>query len=102
MCIDFIPESAKEYKSLDGSIKTLVDKKLEQLKKNHYLGEELGNKYNMDLTGFYKLYFRKKTYRIVYRIIKNGIEIIEIWGIGKKDKMEIYKDINKRIKNRFG
>ena len=100
MSIEFIPEASEEYKYLDGSIKILADKKIEQLKKNHYLGEELGNKYNMDLTGYYKLYFRKKTYRIVYRIIKNGIEIVEIWGIGKKDKMEIYKDINKRINDR--
>ena len=100
MSIEFIPEASEEYESLDGSIKILADKKIEQLKKNHYLGEELGNKHNMDLTGYYKLYFRKKTYRIVYRIIKNGIEIVEIWGIGKKDKMEIYKDINKRINDR--
>ena len=100
MSIEFIPEASEEYKSLDGSIRILADKKIEQLKKNHYLGEELGNKQNMDLTGYYKLYFHKKTYRIVYRIIKNGIEIVEIWGIGKKDKMEIYRDINKRINDR--
>ena len=100
MSIEFIPEASEEYNSLDGSIRILADKKLDQLDKNHYLGEELGNKYNLDLTGYYKLYFRKKTYRIVYRIIKNGIEIAEIWGIGKKDKMEIYRDIDKRIKDR--
>jgi len=59
----------------------------------------LGNKNNIDLTGYYKIYFNKKKHRIVYRITKdeNKIEIIEIWGIGKKDKMEIYKDVEKRI-----
>ena len=39
-----------------------------------------------------------KKYRIVYRIVKEGIEIIEIWGIGKRDKLEVYKDVGKRIK----
>ena len=100
MKIEFINEAAIEYKSLDGSIKILADKKLEKLEKNPFLGEELANKNNMDLTGYYKLYFDKKRYRIVYRIMKNEIEIIEIWGIGKRDKMEIYKEIHKRIKYR--
>jgi hypothetical protein len=32
--------------------------------------------------------------------VKDEVEIIEIWGIGKRDKMEVYKDIGKRIKKR--
>ena len=96
MNIEFITEAATEYESLDGSIKILADKTLDKLEENPYIGEELGNKNNMDLTGFYKLYFDKKRYRIVYRIVKKEIEIIEIWGIGKRDKMEIYKAVNKR------
>ena len=97
MDIEFIPEAAVDYKTLDGSIKILADKILSKLEENPYLGEELGNKNNIDLTGFYKLYFDKKRYRIVYRIVEKEIEIIEIWGIGKRDKMEIYKAVNKRI-----
>ena len=99
MEIKFIPEAAKEYRSLDGSIKKLVDEKMEDLEENPYLGEALGNKNNIDLTGYYKIYVYKKIYRIVYRITddERKIEIIEIWGIGKKDKMEIYKDVGKRI-----
>jgi len=102
MKIQFIIEAAKDYKNLDGSIKKLVDDKLEKLEKNPYLGEELGNKNNIDLTGYYKIYIYKKKYRIVYRITpdEKKVEIIEIWGIGKKDKMEIYKEIGKRISDR--
>jgi hypothetical protein len=37
---------------------------------------------------------------IVYRIVKDEIEIIEIWGIGKRDKMEIYKNIRQRMLKR--
>jgi len=101
MKIKFIPEAAKDYKNLDGSIKKLVDDKLEKLEKNPYLGEELGNKNNIDLTGYYKIYVYKKIFRIVYRITpdEKDVEIVEIWGIGKKDKMAIYKEVEKRIIN---
>jgi mRNA interferase RelE/StbE len=98
--IQFIPEAAKDYTSLDGSIKKQVNEKIDKLKENPFFGEALGNKSNIDLTGYYKIYVAKKAYRIVYRIIKDEIEIIEIWGIGKRDKMEIYKIIVKRILKR--
>jgi mRNA interferase RelE/StbE len=95
--IEFITEAVEDYKKLDGSLKKIVNKKLEDLSKNPYLGENLGNKFNVDLTGFYKIYFNNKKHRIVYRLINENIEIIEIWGIGKRDKEEIYKIIGKRL-----
>jgi mRNA interferase RelE/StbE len=98
--IQFIPEAVKDYKSLDGSIKKQVNEKIDNLKEDAYIGEELGNKNNIDLTGYYKIYVAKRKYRIVYRIVNDGVEIIEIWSIGKRDKMEIYKNVGKRIKNR--
>ena len=100
MNIQFIPEAVKDYKALDGNIKLLVNDKIDKLKENPFLGEELGNRNNINLTGYYKIYIDKKKYRIVYRIVKNEIEIIEIWGIGKRDKMKVYKDVKKRISNR--
>ncbi|HNZ78342.1 MAG TPA: type II toxin-antitoxin system RelE/ParE family toxin [Bacilli bacterium] len=98
--IEFIPEAAKDYKELDGSIKKKVDKKLHELSKQPFLGEHLGNKFNVNLTGFYKTYIDNKSYRIVYRLIDEEIEIIEIWGIGKRDKEEIYKIIGKRLRKK--
>ena len=98
--IQFIQEAVNDYRSLDGSIKKLVNEKIDKLKENPFLSEALGNKNNIDLTGYYKIYVAKKAYRIVYRIVKNEIEIVEIWGIGKRDKMEIYKIIGKRISNK--
>jgi mRNA interferase RelE/StbE len=97
--IQFIPEAVEDYKLLDGSIKKLVNEKIDKLKENPFLGDALGNRHNIDLTGYYKIYVAKKTYRIVYRIINDEIKIIEIWGIGRRDKLEIYKTIGKRIKN---
>jgi len=98
--IEFIPEAVDDYKKFDGSIKKIVNKKLEELSDNPFLGENLGNKYNINLTGFYKLYINNKKHRIIYRIINDNIEIIEIWGIGKRDKEEIYRLIGKRIKKK--
>jgi len=96
--IEFIKAAAKDYKKLDGSVKKLVNIKIEELSKNPMLGEKLGNKNNIDLTGFFKIYAFKKKYRIVYRLITpEEIEIVEIWGIGKRDKEEIYKIIGKRL-----
>jgi mRNA-degrading endonuclease RelE of RelBE toxin-antitoxin system len=46
--IQFIPEAADDYKSLDGSIKVLVNDKIDKLKENPFLGGALGNKNNID------------------------------------------------------
>ena len=99
--IELISEAQNDYKNLDGSIKKLVNKKLNELSEKPFLGEQLGNKHNIDLTGFFKIYVAKKSYRIVYRIITpTKIEIIEIWGIGKRNKEEIYRIIGKRLSER--
>jgi mRNA interferase RelE/StbE len=99
--IELIPEAEIDYKKLDGSIKKLVNKKVDELLVNPFLGEKLGNKFNIDLTGFYKIYIAKKKFRIIYRLITpTEIEILEIWGIGKRDKEEIYREIGKRLKKK--
>ena len=96
--VQFIPEAAKDYKQLDGSIKTLVRKKIEEIELNAFLGEKLGNKFNIDLTGFLKTYVASKKYRIVYRLITpEKVEIVEVWGIGKREKDEIYRTIGRRL-----
>ena len=95
--IQLIPEAAEEYNNLDGSIEIEVDKEFIKLDKNPFLGFPLGNKANMDLTGFYKLYACGKSVRIVYRLLTpEKVEIIEVWEIGKRDNMEVYKDVEDR------
>jgi mRNA interferase RelE/StbE len=97
--VKFIPEAVQDYQKLDDSIKKQVNAKIDKLKENPYLGEMLGNKNDLELNGFYKIYVAKKTYRIVYRLTKEGqIEIVEIWGIGRRDKLEIYKIVGKGIR----
>ncbi len=62
--IEFIPEAAIDYQKLDGSIRKKVDKKLKELSKNPFSGQHLGNKFNVDLTGFYKIYAYEKKYAL--------------------------------------
>jgi mRNA interferase RelE/StbE len=98
--IEFIPDAADDYKRLEGSVRKKVDKRLLELSENPLLGEHLGNRFNINLTGFYKLYADSKRIRIIYRLIGDEIEIIEIWGIGKREKEEIYKLIGHRLKKK--
>jgi mRNA interferase RelE/StbE len=95
--IEFHPEAVRDFDSLDGSVQKEVTKKIDALAENPFLGKPLGNKLGLDLTGFYKLYASRKKYRIVYRLGKNYLEVIEIFGIGKREKKEIYKLIVKRL-----
>lgn len=98
--IELIPAALEDYRKLDGSVRKDVNKKIDKLKKNPFAGDELGNRDNIDLTGFYKLYACNKRIRIVYRLITpEKIEIVEIWGIGKREKAEIYKTVADRLKN---
>lgn len=79
--------------------------KLEELECNIHLGKPLENKFNMDLTGYYKIYLHNAEYRIVYKKIDNEIKIegirpniAKVYGIGPRNNLEIYKNINKRKK----
>lgn len=94
--IFFHPEALKEFCALDGSVKILVKKQLEKLKKSPLLGEELGNKNGYDLTGYRKMYVCKKQVRIVYSIIENKL-LINIIAIGKRNDMAVYETASKRV-----
>jgi len=95
--VELHPEAVKDFDALDGSIRKEVVKKINALSENPFLGKPLGNKIGLDLTGFYKLFAAKKKYRIVYRLRKEYLEVIEIIGIGKREKEEIYKIILRRL-----
>jgi mRNA interferase RelE/StbE len=95
--VEFHPEAVKDFERLDGSIQKEIVKKIDALSENPFLGKPLGNKMGLDLTGFFKLYMAKKKIRIVYRLLKDYLEVIEIIGIGKREKEEDYKLILRRL-----
>ncbi len=98
--IEFITEAVEDFGRLDGSIRKKVAKKIDELAANPYLGKPLGNLNDINLTGFYKLYTDDKKIRIVYRLLEEETIIVEIWGIGKREKSEIYQKVNRRVQNR--
>lgn len=95
--IEFHPEAVKDFDRLDASVREEVAKKIDTLSENPFLGKPLGNKMGLDLSGFFKLYVSKKKIRIVYRLLKDYLEVIEIIGIGKREKEEVYKLIFRRL-----
>lgn len=95
--IEFHPEAARDFDRLDRSVRKKVGKKINALAENPLMGKPLGNKMGLDLTGFFKLYGDRKKYRIIYRILRGYLEVVEIIGIGKREKEEIYRLILKRL-----
>jgi mRNA interferase RelE/StbE len=98
--IEFIPEAVEDFDQLDGSVRKKVAKKIDELAENPYLGKPLGNLNGINLTGFFKLYTDDKNIRIVYRLLQEEMTIVEIWGIGKREKSKIYQTVDRRVRIR--
>ena len=93
----FHPDAKKELSKLNNSVQILFTKALKKILKSPQLGQDLGYKNNIDLTGLKKVYFDNKRYRIVYEIKENEI-LIHIIAIGKRDDMKVYKQAHARYK----
>ncbi len=93
--VEFHEDVKKDLKALGHSTTALVLKKLQKISQNPLLGKELGNKANIDLTGFRKAYVDNKKVRIVYKIIDDKVEIFVV-AVGKRDEMEVYKKAMQR------
>jgi mRNA interferase RelE/StbE len=90
------PLVEEDLKAFDNSIVILILKKLVALQHSPHQGQPLGNKNNLDLTGYYKTYVSKKQIRIVYKIINNEL-VVYVVTIGKREEMEVYKEALKRL-----
>lgn len=91
--------AAEDFRRLDGSLKEPVAKQLRKLETAPRLGEHLGNRAGLDLTGYYKLYAAKKSIRIVYRIIDQEI-LVEVVAIGRREELAVYQEALKWLKHR--
>ena len=90
------PKVEDDLKELDNALQIQVCKKLKQIQISPQLGLPLGNKNNMNLSGFRKVYVDKKRVRIVYEVQNDVLSIYTI-AIGKRDDMEVYKKANERL-----
>lgn len=90
--------AAKEdYERLDHSIRQQALIQFKKLQQAPQLGQDLGMKMGLDLTGYKKLSFYRKKYRIVYRIDERAKKVI-IVGIGPREAERIYREVAKQVK----
>jgi len=92
-------EAEQEFDALDHSIKKLAISQFKKLQKSPQLGLPLGNKMGMDLSGYRKLYFFKKKYRIIYSLDEAGKKV-KIFAVGQREDMAVYKEVLKRLESK--
>jgi len=95
--IEFLPEAAREFDALDHSLRKIAAKQIGKLAERPELGDPLGTRMGIDLTGYRKTYFGKKGYRIVYEIQRSRLVVLII-GIGKRERAEIYREVARRLR----
>lgn len=91
----FHPDAQKELAKLNHSVQILFTMTLKKILKSPELGQNLGNKNNLDLTGLKKMYFDGKRYRVVYEVIESEV-LVYLVAIGKRDKMKVYEKAGER------
>lgn len=97
--IEWTALSKQDYDSLDGSQQIFVDKAIVRIKES---GMQVGKALHGSLSKCRKLKNKKMGLRIVFREANGKIEVIQIVAIGKRDKKEVYKIAENRIKPNQG
>ena len=93
--IKYHPLVEADLKKLNNSIRIEVFKKIKKIQDSPEIGQILGNKNGMNLTGLRKVYVAKKQVRIVYEVIDN-ILVVKVIAVGKRENMEVYKQAELR------
>jgi len=84
------PRVEEDLKKLDKAVRIEVFKKFKKIQTSPELGEMLGNKQGMNLSGLRKMYVAKKQVRIVYEIVEL-IVVVKVLVVGKRENMVAYK-----------
>ncbi len=87
--------AAEDFRALTEEMQRQARRQLEKLAHHPELGDELGHRMGINLTGYRALHFARNRYRIVYRWI-SGADKVEVWGIGKREAGAIYRMVGKR------
>ena len=85
-----------DLKVFDNTLVIKVFKKLKQIQQSPQIGENLGNKNGMNLSGFKKVYIDKKRVRIVFEVQDDILTVYTI-AVGQRDDMEVYKKAFDRL-----
>ncbi len=97
--IEYAEDVLDDLMKLDGSILKEACTTLKKINKNPFCGEELHNKYGLNLLGCRKEYFNGTRMRIVWEPYSEPNEseyVAIIWSIGPRKSADVYKRANKR------
>ena len=88
------PAAEKEYNSLDGPTRVMVDKGLLRLEQ---CADEMGKVLSGTLADCRELKFRADGIRPIYRIVNGHVELVQVVAIGPRDKDGVFEIAAERI-----
>ena len=91
-------EAALEFRALPPSVQLEAMQYLINIVRKPNLGHKLADRQDLKLNNCRKIYFDKYTRRIVYEVDVEGM--IRIWGIGDRADLKVYKDSDRRKKEK--
>lgn len=90
----FTDAAIDDLRRLGPDVVPKVLKKIQILFGNPEAGHPLGG----ELTGFRKLVVGRNHWRIVYRVVADGVvEICEVWCVGVRSDAEVYAEASARV-----
>jgi mRNA interferase RelE/StbE len=98
----FTPSSSKDYDRLDGSVRKIVNKKLEDLEER---ADEIGKLLSGNLAGCREVKLHDAGIRIIYKITAERVDIltiVDIITIFKRESEEVFKVAAQRIDQKNG
>ncbi|MBQ6773000.1 MAG: type II toxin-antitoxin system RelE/ParE family toxin [Synergistaceae bacterium] len=101
--IRYLKEVERDLDKLDGSQVIRVRKAIAKTQQNPLprskggYGIELGNKGNVNLTGYLEIKLRGEGLRVIYKLVQTKTEMLIII-IGAREGEEVYDDADERIK----
>lgn len=91
----FVEGAVEDLKALDPSLRRLAWKQMGKIADSPELGKPLGKRMGYDLTGFRTIRFYRQVYRVVYEVLEDE-GVVKIWGIGKREREEVYRAVARR------
>ena len=96
--ITYLVEAEEDLANLSDEILSEVLNYIEKYKTEPLkYGKRLYDQKDTKLKGYFATYVANATYRIVYRIEKCVIKIVEVVAVGKREGKEVYLEAHKRI-----
>ncbi|MBI1741727.1 type II toxin-antitoxin system RelE/ParE family toxin [Candidatus Acetothermia bacterium] len=93
--VQFVEGAVADLKALDPPLQQLAWKQMEKIAEAPELGKPLGQQMGYDLTGLRTIRFCRQVYRVVYEFFEEE-GIVKVWGIGKREREEIYRAVAHR------